>query len=94
MTKDEPDEDGSITLCGSYHAGRTAALHKIDGMMRIAYGNAETTSQKLAMNIKFWHKSYFQVDHDPNHTCKLHTKWLKKNKVNDCGLQKAMISAS
>uniref|UniRef100_A0A8L0DSZ3 Tc1-like transposase DDE domain-containing protein n=1 Tax=Oncorhynchus mykiss TaxID=8022 RepID=A0A8L0DSZ3_ONCMY len=74
---------GRIMLWGCFAAGRTGALHKIDGIMRkdshvdILKQHLKTSVRKL----KLGHKWVFQMDNDPKHTSKVVVKWLKDKKV-------------
>jgi hypothetical protein len=71
-------------LWGSFAAGGTGALHKIDGIMRedndvdILKKHLKTSDRKL---LKLGRKWVFQMDNDPKHTSKVVAKWLKDNKV-------------
>ena len=58
-------------VVGCFAAGRTVALHKIDGVMR--KGNGDILKQHL--------KTLVQMDNDPKHASKVVAKWLKDNKV-------------
>ena len=72
-----------IMLWGCFAAGRTGALHKIDGFMRKGRKICryiEATSQDVR-KAKLGHKWVFQMDNDPKHTPNIVAKWLKDNKV-------------
>ena len=72
-------------LWGCFAAGRTGALHKIDGIMRkdnyvdILKQYLKTSVRKLKLGRKW----VFQMD--PKHTSKVVAKWLKDNKVKVLG---------
>ena len=64
---------GSIMLWGSFAAGGTGALHKIDGIMR-QENYVDILKQHLKtslMKIKLGRKWVFQMDNDPRHTSKV-----------------------
>jgi transposase len=68
---------------GCFAAGGSAALHKIDSIMRkenyvdILKQHLKTSVRKL----KLGRKCVFQMDNDPTHTSKVVAKWLKVNNV-------------
>ena len=70
-------------LWGCFAAGRTGALHKIDGTMRkenyvdILKQHLKTSVRKLKIGREW----VFQMDNDPKHTSNVVAKWLKDNKV-------------
>ena len=70
-------------LWACFAAGRTGALHKIDGIMReenyvdILKQHLKTSVRKLKLGRKW----AFQMGKDPKHTSKVVAKWLKDNKV-------------
>jgi hypothetical protein len=74
---------GSIMLWGCFAAGRTGALHKIDGIMgeenyvNILKQHLKTSVRKLKLGRKW----VFQMDNDAKHTSKVVAKWLNDNKV-------------
>ena len=70
---------GSIMLWGCLAAGGTAALHKINGIMRREENYVDILKQHL--KLKLGHKWVFQMDNDPKHTSKVVAKGLKDNKV-------------
>ena len=66
-------------VVGCFAAGRTGALHKIDGTMRqdnyvdILKQHLKTSVRKLKLG-RIW---VFQLDIDPKHTSKGVAKWIK-----------------
>ena len=68
-------------LWGCFAAGRTGALHKIDGIMGkendvdILKQHLKTSVRKLKLGRKW----VFQMNNDPKHTSKVVAKWLKDN---------------
>ena len=70
-------------LWGSFAAGGTDTLHKIDGIMREEY-YVDILKQHLKTSVrklKLGRKWVFQMDNDPKHTSKFVAKWLQDNKV-------------
>ena len=70
-------------LWGCFAAGRTGALHKINGIMRqenyvdILKQHLKTSVRKLKLGRKW----VFQMDNDPKHTSEVVAKWLQDSKV-------------
>ena len=62
---------------GSFAAGGTGELHKIDYIMKEEH-YVETLKQHLRTSTR---KLKLPMDKDPHHTATLVTKWLKDNKV-------------
>ena len=61
---------GSIMLWGSFAAGGTGALHKIDNYVDIFKQHLKTSVRKLKLGRKW----VFQMDNDPKHSSKVMAK--------------------
>ena len=73
--------EGSIMLWGCIAAGRTGALHEIDGIMR-EEKYVDILKQHLKTSVrKLGHKWVFLINNYPKHTSKVVAKWLKDNKL-------------
>ena len=62
---------GSIMLWGSFAAGGTDALHKIDGWHHEEVNYVDILKLHLTTSVrklKLGHKWVFQIDNDPKHT--------------------------
>ena len=67
---------GSIMLWGCFAVGRTGALHKIDGIMRLENSVAILMQhvKKSVRKLKLGRKWVFQMDNDPKRTSKVVAK--------------------
>ena len=73
---------GGSMLWGSFAAGGTGALHKIDGIMRKQmYVDILKQHLMISVKLQLGRKWVFQMDIAPKHTSKVVAKRLKDNKV-------------
>ena len=65
-------------LWGCFASGGTAALHKIDGIMKEKnYVDILKQHLKTSVLLKLGRKWVLQMGNDPKHTSKVVVKWLK-----------------